>query len=153
MVSALDDSVGNVTMALHRKGMLNNTIIVFSTDNGGPAAGFDWNHASNAPLRYMHTQPWSVITRVFNCLHLLLCHYGTKSNVWTVYISYHKRFKSKPMGRWYARQWFHLESISSKVQLHITPHDAGASVMFECNVCWRCGFPYCNDLLCLSTIR
>ena len=57
MVSALDDSVGNVTMALHRKGMLNNTIIVFSTDNGGPAAGFDWNHASNAPLRYMHTQP------------------------------------------------------------------------------------------------
>ena len=52
MVSALDDSVGNVTRALHERGMLNNTIIVFSTDNGGPAAGFDWNHASNYPLRY-----------------------------------------------------------------------------------------------------
>ena len=52
MVSALDDSVGNVTKALHEKGILNDTIIVFSTDNGGPAAGFDWNYASNAPLRY-----------------------------------------------------------------------------------------------------
>ena len=56
MVSALDDSVGNVTRALHERGMLNNTIIVFSTDNGGPAAGFDWNHASNYPLRYVEKQ-------------------------------------------------------------------------------------------------
>jgi len=51
MVSALDDAVGNVTKALHRCGMLNNTIIVFSTDNGGPSAGFDFNFASNWPLR------------------------------------------------------------------------------------------------------
>ena len=31
--------------------MLQDTIIVFTTDNGGPAAGFDLNHASNWPLK------------------------------------------------------------------------------------------------------
>ena len=53
MLSVLDDSVGNVTRALHQRGMLNNTIIVFSTDNGGPADGYDMNAASNWPLRYV----------------------------------------------------------------------------------------------------
>jgi len=51
MLSALDDSVGNVTRALYQRGMLNNTIIIFSTDNGGPADGYDLNDASNWPLR------------------------------------------------------------------------------------------------------
>ena len=51
MLSALDDSVGNITAALHKRGMLNNTIIVFSTDNGGAAAGVNGNSACNWPLR------------------------------------------------------------------------------------------------------
>lgn len=51
MVSVVDESVCNVTKALHQKRMLNNTIIVFTTDNGGPAHGMDSNVASNMPLR------------------------------------------------------------------------------------------------------
>ena len=52
MVSALDDAVGNITVTLHESGLLNNSVIIFSTDNGGPAGGFNMNFASNWPLRY-----------------------------------------------------------------------------------------------------
>ena len=31
--------------------MLENSIVVFTTDNGGPANGFNRNYASNWPLR------------------------------------------------------------------------------------------------------
>ncbi|GLH14180.1 Arylsulfatase B [Gryllus bimaculatus] len=51
MLSELDQSVGRVVAALNRAKMLSNSIIIFSTDNGGPAAGFNRNAASNWPLR------------------------------------------------------------------------------------------------------
>lgn len=51
MVAALDDSVGAVVKTLQSRGMMNNTIIMFTTDNGGPANGFDANAANNFPLR------------------------------------------------------------------------------------------------------
>ncbi|XP_033334236.2 arylsulfatase B [Megalopta genalis] len=51
MLTKLDDSVGRVVDALRAKGMLQDTIIVFSTDNGGAPAGFNLNAASNWPLR------------------------------------------------------------------------------------------------------
>jgi arylsulfatase A-like enzyme len=41
MVSALDEGIGNVTRALQAAGMAQQTIIVFTTDNGGPAQGFN----------------------------------------------------------------------------------------------------------------
>lgn len=53
MVSALDDAVGAVYAALKANNMIDNSIIVFTTDNGGPANGFDYNAANNFPLRYM----------------------------------------------------------------------------------------------------
>lgn len=51
MLSKLDESVGKVVEALQIRGLLENSIIIFTTDNGGPAAGFNDNSASNYPLR------------------------------------------------------------------------------------------------------
>ncbi|XP_076368527.1 arylsulfatase B-like isoform X1 [Tachypleus tridentatus] len=58
MASALDDSVGRVIDNLRNQGMLQNSIVVFTTDNGGPAAGFNQNAASNWPLRGVKFTLW-----------------------------------------------------------------------------------------------
>ena len=50
MVSYLDDSIGQVRAALQQKGMLNTTLIVLSSDNGGPI-GLSESGSSNWPLR------------------------------------------------------------------------------------------------------
>jgi arylsulfatase B len=56
MLSALDEGVGNVTAALEAQGLLDNTIIFFTADNGGPIecpeniCG-DSTGATNFPLR------------------------------------------------------------------------------------------------------
>nr|XP_022321355.1 arylsulfatase J-like isoform X3 [Crassostrea virginica] len=58
MVSALDDAVGSIVQNLKDKKMYSNSIIVFTTDNGGPANGFDGNAASNFPLRGVKATLW-----------------------------------------------------------------------------------------------
>ncbi|KAG8222731.1 hypothetical protein J437_LFUL008127 [Ladona fulva] len=58
MLQKMDESVGMITEALSQKGMLQNSIIVFSTDNGGPAAGFNLNAATNWPLRGVKNTLW-----------------------------------------------------------------------------------------------
>ncbi|KAI4462998.1 arylsulfatase [Holotrichia oblita] len=58
MLTKLDESVGRVVEALAKAKMLENSIIVFSTDNGGPAAGFNLNAASNWPLRGVKNTLW-----------------------------------------------------------------------------------------------
>ena len=50
-VVAVDDAVGVVEEALLEAGMLRNTLIVFSTDNGGPTDATNNNMMSNFPLR------------------------------------------------------------------------------------------------------
>ena len=44
--------------ALEKKKMLEDSIIVITTDNGGPAAGFNQNAASNWPLRGVKDTLW-----------------------------------------------------------------------------------------------
>ena len=44
--------------ALKKKDILENTVLVFTTDNGGPADGFGGNYASNFPLRGMKRSLW-----------------------------------------------------------------------------------------------
>ncbi|XP_026682470.1 uncharacterized protein LOC103513493 isoform X2 [Diaphorina citri] len=54
----LDESVGKVVEALEQRRMLSNSIIVFVSDNGGAAAGFNLNAASNWPLRGVKNTLW-----------------------------------------------------------------------------------------------
>ncbi|KAK3922899.1 Arylsulfatase I [Frankliniella fusca] len=58
MVHRVDESVGRVVDALRKRNMLRNSVIVFSTDNGGPAEGFNLNAASNWPLRGVKHTLW-----------------------------------------------------------------------------------------------
>ncbi|XP_075537060.1 arylsulfatase B-like isoform X2 [Dermacentor variabilis] len=58
MVQALDESVGAVVDALYRAGMLNDTIIVFSSDNGAALFGEDLNGSSSWPLRGCKSTLW-----------------------------------------------------------------------------------------------
>ena len=58
MLYKLDESVGRVVTALASRNMLQDSVIVFTTDNGGPAAGVDINHASNWPLRGVKDTLW-----------------------------------------------------------------------------------------------
>lgn len=51
MMKALDDSVGKVIEALGEAKMLENSIVIFMSDNGAPTIGQYSNAGSNYPLR------------------------------------------------------------------------------------------------------
>ncbi|CAL7944498.1 unnamed protein product [Xylocopa violacea] len=63
VVSKLDQSVGEVMDALRKRGMLENSIVLFMSDNGAPSVGFLSNQGSNYPLRGMKDSPWEGGTR------------------------------------------------------------------------------------------
>lgn len=51
MVSKLDESVGKVIEALNAKNMLENSVILFMSDNGAPTVGIYATTGSNYPFR------------------------------------------------------------------------------------------------------
>ncbi|XP_050297689.1 arylsulfatase I-like [Anthonomus grandis grandis] len=58
MVSMLDKSVGSVVAALREKHMLENSIVIFMSDNGAAPEGVHANHGSNYPFRGMKASAW-----------------------------------------------------------------------------------------------
>ncbi|KAK4886995.1 hypothetical protein RN001_003266 [Aquatica leii] len=58
VLTKMDESVGKVVQVLQKNNMLKNSIIIFSSDNGGPANGFNLNAASNWPLRGVKNTLW-----------------------------------------------------------------------------------------------
>lgn len=69
MLSALDEGVGNVTKALQAKGMLENTFLIFTTDNGGPSETCDVTGTSNYPHRGSKCSIWEGGTRGTALVH------------------------------------------------------------------------------------
>jgi arylsulfatase A-like enzyme len=51
MATHLDDAIGNVTQALRDANLWDDTLIVFTSDNGGPTNGDELTSSNNYPLR------------------------------------------------------------------------------------------------------
>ena len=64
MVTALDDLVGNLTAKLIETGLYDNTVIVFSSDNGGA-----FRLGNNSPLKGWKGQIYEGGTRVPAFIH------------------------------------------------------------------------------------
>jgi len=71
MVAVLDDNIKNVTDALKAKGMWDNTLMIFSSDNGGPI-DVEENAANNYPLRGGKYSEFEGGVYVVSCLTRIL---------------------------------------------------------------------------------
>ncbi|XP_052895151.1 arylsulfatase B-like isoform X1 [Anopheles moucheti] len=86
MMSKLDDSVGAVYESLKANGMLDNSIIVFLSDNGGVTRGMHSNTGSNYPFRGQKHSPWEGAVR-------------TAALIWSPLLQDTQRVSN---------QWFHI---------------------------------------------
>ncbi|XP_025086971.1 arylsulfatase B-like [Pomacea canaliculata] len=59
MVAILDEAIGNITGLLDTRGFMENILIIFTTDNGGPV----WAAGNNWPLRGAKSTLWEGGTR------------------------------------------------------------------------------------------
>ena len=71
MVTCLDSAIGNITDYLKESGLYNNTIIVFSSDNGAPVQDCGGPiGGSNIPHRGGKHSIWEGGTRVVGAIHI-----------------------------------------------------------------------------------
>ncbi|XP_052740681.1 arylsulfatase B-like isoform X2 [Bicyclus anynana] len=78
MVNHLDKSVGRLVTALAEKGIFENTLIVFVSDNGAPTVGQFNNWGVNLPFRGKKQTPWEGAVRV----PAFIYHPSLKPKVW-----------------------------------------------------------------------
>ncbi len=64
MIAVLDDAVGNGTAALKDAGIWDDTLIIATSDNGGPTHGDEGTSSNNFPLRGGKNTIWEGGTRV-----------------------------------------------------------------------------------------
>ena len=64
MVNFMDTAIGNITDLLKKKGMWDDTIIFFQSDNGGPSFSGSGHTANNWPLRGTKMANWQGGIRV-----------------------------------------------------------------------------------------
>lgn len=69
MISVMDRGIGKVVKAIKEKGIMDNTIIMFYSDNGGPTSGIHSTRASNYPLRGQKGTAWEGGCRVVACIY------------------------------------------------------------------------------------
>lgn len=93
MVRAVDDSVGNIVKALSDSGLLENTVLVFMSDNGAPSVETRWdteNRGSNWPLRGVYL--YIYYTLIVNLIHYVqqstsyICLYSVKTVLYLLYL-------------------------------------------------------------------
>ena len=65
MVAAMDEAIGSIQQAIDDAGIRDNTLVIFSSDNGGPAPG---RITSNGPLRAGKGTTYEGGTRVAACV-------------------------------------------------------------------------------------
>ncbi|ROT79268.1 Arylsulfatase B [Penaeus vannamei] len=121
MVTAMDEAVGRVVAALKSSGHYNNSVIVFTTDNGGPtvSAGNNW------PLRGNKSTLWEGGTRGAAFVHSpLLQNPGTVSHNLIHVTDWYKTFTSLAGGEAPEDtdgfdQWAALDGLSKSPRTHM----------------------------------
>ncbi|XP_053375357.1 arylsulfatase B-like [Mercenaria mercenaria] len=68
MVSCMDEGIGEIVESLKQRGMWNNTVLIFTTDNGGDVR----RGASNSPLRGGKGSLWEGGIRAAGFVHSML---------------------------------------------------------------------------------
>ncbi|KAJ9473776.1 putative sulfatase PB10D8.02c [Diplonema papillatum] len=68
MATILDEAIGNITSTLEEIGELENTLVIFSSDNGGPTNNHENTMSNNYPLRGGKDTLWEGGTRLAACM-------------------------------------------------------------------------------------